>query len=430
MQVRSCSAPARLRFWAAVECTRRPSTQRSSGAPSLAVKVLAPSSNVQLLSAFVLGVALTLTVDAGAEAGGPDPKRSVQQAAAGSSALSTDETESKPEEPSSGRRTLAAGASVVPGLLLHGSGSYVLGDEDTAQRLLLLEGAGVGLIIAGLSGLAATGASRYLSAPLIVTTAGGVSLFSLTLLADIYRVAAPPNGFGVPRQAPLLESHIGYAHVYDPVFDYRHFVHYGLRFQPNRFGLRFEAFQAPEQGNQRLRLQPSFRLWQASELTSRAVADASWLDLSFAGTLHEFNEQGFTTLTHDLLLEHRLDSSRVIPTLKGAFAEFSVGYALRRTDFTDFAVRSYDSLLLGSFGFGMYLGSARAAGGEALLYYNHRHDDFAAGFKASGLGSGVAGHVGFRGHYYFDERWGVATMTEVGSAWVLGLGLRIRVLRD
>jgi hypothetical protein len=79
--------------------------------------------------------------------------------------------------------------------------------------------------------------------------------------------------------------------------------------------------------------------------------------------------------------------------------------------------------LLASFGFGMYLDHR---GSELLLYYDHRHDDYAAGLKITGLGSGVAGHFGTASRVYFDDSWGVGLDAQIGSAAVVSLSALFR----
>ena len=59
------------------------------------------------------------------------------------------------------------------------------------------------------------------------------------------------------------------------------------------------------------------------------------------------------------------------------------------------------------------------------MYYDHRHDDFAAGLKVRGLGSGVIGHFGTALTYDFTARFGIEAYTEIGSAWVNGLSFTI-----
>jgi hypothetical protein len=60
------------------------------------------------------------------------------------------------------------------------------------------------------------------------------------------------------------------------------------------------------------------------------------------------------------------------------------------------------------------------------LYYDHRHDGFAAGLKMTGLGSGVAGHFGMEGRLYLDSQWGLLLDAQVGSAYVAGLSILFR----
>ncbi len=105
-------------------------------------------------------------------------------------------TESDDLAPSTGDRALATGAAVVPGVIVHGAGHYVLGDSGTAGKLLLAEGIGLGMVAVGGTGLFLTGASRYTVGPLAAISMFGVGVFSLSLIADVYGVAtadqAPP----------------------------------------------------------------------------------------------------------------------------------------------------------------------------------------------------------------------------------------------
>lgn len=370
-----------------------------------------PRPRIQRLRASLVALALGLVVPGALGAPEPVPEPTTDRPESGG-------------EPSGTRRALATGAAIVPGVLVHGSGSWVLGDDATAKRLLLLEGIGIGGIAGGLAGAAVTGAARSLTGAFIATGIGGLALFSFSFAADVYRVTSPRGGFGVARPTPFFESDVGYVYVNDPVFSHHHFVHYGLRLQPGRVGLEFEGFHAPFEGNARVHLAPNVRLWQG---TSRAApADGSYLDVSFGATRHQFVEDNFNTNSYELEVGSRLDSQYLVPDLRGAFGEFWLGHAWRETLFTRSSVTSHDTVLLGGFGFGVYLGEASGAGGEAMLYYDHRHDDFAAGLKSAGLGSGVPGHIGLSSRYYLSDHFGVTTSAEVGSAWVLGLGIAFR----
>ena len=117
----------------------------------------------------------------------------------------------------------------------------------------------------------------------------------------------------------------------------------------------------------------------------------------------------------------RLALERVAPTLQGAFVEGTFGTAFGAHRYFDVETES-DNMLLLRVGFGFFIGD----GGSWLLYYDHRHDGYAAGLKIPGIGSGVLGHAGMLLQYYVSQEWGFALRAESGSAHVLGASLLFR----
>ena len=101
---------------------------------------------------------------------------------------------------------LPAAVSVVPGLLLHGMGPLVAGDTRTAARHFLLEGSGLGLLIAGGVPIAMSGASRRVIGPLYAVTLAGVGLFSISTLSNLYGALAPAFP---PGEVPQREREQG-----------------------------------------------------------------------------------------------------------------------------------------------------------------------------------------------------------------------------
>jgi hypothetical protein len=85
-----------------------------------------------------------------------------------------------------------------------------------------------------------------------------------------------------------------------------------------------------------------------------------------------------------------------------------------------------EHVLLGRFGFGVTLRGLSAPGSEAVVYYDHRHDDYAAGLQLNGIGSGVAGHFGASVRWFFLESFGIAADAQVGSAYLGGASLLFR----
>ena len=61
--------------------------------------------------------------------------------------------------PTPGEQALAGAAAFFPGVLVHGTGSYVLGRPETGTPLLWMEVGGLGLTVGSLTALALTGAA-------------------------------------------------------------------------------------------------------------------------------------------------------------------------------------------------------------------------------------------------------------------------------
>lgn len=315
-------------------------------------------------------------------------------------------------------------------MLVHGSGHYVIGQPTTAAQLLLAEVAGLGMILGGGSVIVLTGASRRLVGPAAAVTVLGFGVFATSLLADSYGVLLAGHDRGrALRAPPLLETSLGYRYVYDPQFDYRNFLVQSLDLHVGRLHLLPSVWSSLDHPNQRYRLSAGVRvLGRAAGAPGRA-ADGSYLEPKLAVTVHRFPRDGFELRTAELAIEGRYDLARMSHNLRGAFVDGELGYA-RQSVLYDFpgvtAASDQESLLLARWAFGAYIGGRRAPGSEVRLYYDHRHDDYAAGLKMTGLGSGVAGHFGVDGRWYLDESWGVLGEAQVGSAYVIGLSVLFR----
>lgn len=321
--------------------------------------------------------------------------------------------------------------AIVPGILLHGSGHWLAGKRRTAYRLLLLEGAGVGMVLAGGASIFLTGASRFVVGPAALLLIGGVGLFGISFLADVYGVMAPEGGLGEPlRVTPWIETQLGAAYVHDPQFAYSGFLTSAVDFRWDHWRLHPSAWFAVDHLNSRARLLGSYRF--AGPLPGRAAPDGSFVDGELALTHYRFSPEGFTITTGEVFVNGRLDLRRFDPELAGSFAELGAGLALQgihyrpehggRTDVAD--------LLLARFGYGIYLGDpAAGTDGEVMAFYDHRHDGYAAGLQIPGVVSGVAGHFGLRARAHRGA-WGFAVEGRAGSAYVVQAALIHRQLGD
>jgi hypothetical protein len=331
---------------------------------------------------------------------------------------------------------LPAAAAIVPGVLLHGSGHFVAGDRPTAWRLLRVEGLGLGLMIAGVGALAVTGASDRTVEPIIWTTATGGGLFATSWLADLYGVLAPAGGTGAPlRLQPVGEARLGTRYVGDPTLAGRAFLGPAVDLRYGRWRLSPGAWLAVDgSSNARYEAAAAFRfVGPLAGEGAAAAGDGSFFDVVVRGTHHRYREEvtgplvaAFDMTTFELLAEGRYDLRRWAPSLIGSFVEGGAGVGLGGYHYPAASTTEANTMLLARFGFGLYVGRRADRWGEAVVYYDHRHDGFAGGLKMSGLGSGTLGHFGVDGRAFVSEHWGLRAEVAVGSAWVAGLALVYR----
>jgi hypothetical protein len=326
-------------------------------------------------------------------------------------------------------RGVAGALSIVPGAALHGSGHYALGHKRTALALLIAEGVGLALVLGGVGTLRASGNSRHLAAPALVATVFGAGLVLGSFGADLYGTLATDGGAVdlLPRAPPQFESEFGYRYVADPHFRYGHFLVESLTLRKGDFRLSPSAWFATDASNVRYRVEGAYRLLglEPGQLGQRD----DHLDIVLGGMHQRYLPERFQRSGLELMLDGRFDLSHFGDTLRGSFADFALGYAVAKVTYDIAGVRvpaDTDDLLLARVGLGVALRGRAARGSEARLYYDHRHDDYAAGFLTPGRISGVFGKFGADLRWFFTPRLGVLVDAQVGSAFVGGLSLLMR----
>lgn len=325
---------------------------------------------------------------------------------------------------------LAIAGSVIPGIVVHGAGSWLSGDDDTAKRLLLLEAGGLTLTAGSLGALALTGAARHWVGLLASTAVLGAGAFSISLLGDVYRTAAP-KGFGRhPGALPWGKSSVGVLWVTNPQFDLGPVVESGGELLTGRWIGSVILGHAPEALHSRLRMENGYRFWGAAaqRVGSKWGGSHSTLSLAYEDT--RFGKEGFSSSGPEIRWWGRADSEQLAPKIRGAFVDWELGYAGKVTTYHPSDATSRETLLLAGFAFGAYHGDPTTVGGETRLYYSHRHDGYTGGLLQAGLGSGVIGKFGLESQHFMSPTWGVRMVTEVGSAWTLGLYVVLRAWSD
>jgi hypothetical protein len=329
-------------------------------------------------------------------------------------------------------RALPTAAAVVPGVLVHGSGHFAMGESKTAKNLLLMEGIGLGLFLGGGLTIVFTGASRYFVGPAAGATMAGFGLFSTSYLADIYGSMSRDGDAARSRyRGPARwETELGYKRLHDPQFAYTDFLYQRVSRQIGPFRLTPSGWFSTKGDTARYRVEGQYRAFGNYE--HLRPADQSYVDVT-VGFVHQRHQpEHFSKSSAEVSVDARYDMARLGRSLRGSFVELGLGYGIGRLDYDLRGLsvpHDIEHLLLGRIGFGVNLRGESKPGSEWLVYYDHRHDDYVAGLKLTGLGSGVAGHFGTTLRWFVTESLGVALDAQVGSAYLGGASLVYRTHR-
>ena len=270
----------------------------------------------------------------------------------------------------------------------------------------------------------ASGASRYVAGPTIAPAIAGVGMFGLSWLADVVGVLVPMDWRGAPqRREASVTAALGYRLVADSAFAHDHFAFQRLDLRLGPLRISPEVWTALDAANARLRVEGAYRLLGARP--DRTARSGTHLDLRAGGGRHRFAADRFSAIGLEGAAAMRLDLDDLDPWLRGSFFELDLGLGWQRLAY-DRAEPDDDAVLLARFAYGLYLGDPASGGpfGEIAHYYDHRHDDVAAGLRGRALG--IPGHMGITSKLWLHEQAGLEAMAEVGAAWVVGLSFVVR----
>lgn len=321
-------------------------------------------------------------------------------------------------EISTSRRLGAVGASLVPGVLVHGAGSWVLGERRTAKRLAIAGWIGFAAIAVGGAAVGITGGAPEMTIWGVPVIIAGAGLAIPTWVEDIWRSAGGGRG-GLRGEAHARSPwwiEVGTTWLHD-AYRERGLARGAARVEIGRVALATAGLLDVEGRARTGEVGVGFRLWGAPA-TGDVVGDGSRLEVRTAVRRHADDDDRIAITTVEAEVAMRADLLRLDPGLAGSFVELSLGMGGERVRYAD-TVSDADSLFLGRFGWGLYLGRHS----EAVVFYDHRRDSLAGGI-AAGRAAGFVGCVGAQVDLRLGGPFALAGGVEIGSGWVTTVGLR------
>lgn len=311
------------------------------------------------------------------------------------------------------RRAGAIAAAVVPGILLHGTGSYLVSERGVAKRLALMEGAGIAAMIAGGLPTGISGGNPY-TIPFVPLLTTGTGLFLSSWFTDIWVAAGGPTPD--PRAAAPWSIELGSTYLRD-AYRHRLFATAAGRIELGRATILARGMQHAGGDASEAALGAEVRLLGPAA-NGRFVLDTTRLAVRATGRYRDDDIDRVAVATGELELAARYDHRRIAAPLAGTFTDVSVGVARERAHY-DPGGREASTLLLATFAWGMYLRDL----GELRVFYDHRRDSLAGGLQA-GRAAGFIGSFGTALDLRVWGPWAARAELEYGSGWVGSLGVR------
>ena len=332
-------------------------------------------------------------------------------------ALASTTAHAEDEPPVSTKLRLAAiGASIVPGVVVHGSGSWVLRERRTATRLAIAGWIGLGAMALGGAAVGISGGHETMVAWGVPVMIAGAGLTLPTWFADIWYAAGGPKVRGEAHAASPWSVDLGTTWLHD-AYRERALVRTGGRLELGRIGVGAATLVDARGDASTAELETRVRILGAPA-RGGIVTDGSRLYVRAAGRRHTDDADHVTIGTGEVEVGTRIDLQRLDRNLAGNFIDVALGMGLQRVRYAD-TVTDYDTLFLGRFGWGLYLG----AHSELIAFYDHRRDSLAGGI-AAGRAAGFVGSVGASLDLRLRGPFALIGELEIGNAWVTTIGVR------
>lgn len=353
--------------------------------------------------------------DDGAATAGTSTSTSTSTDAAPEAAIREGEA-ARGDDISATRRLAAIGAALVPGVLVHGAGSWVIGEKRTAKRLAVTGWIGLGALAIGGAAVGISGGAPAMviwGVPMIIAGAG---LAFPTWFADIWHAAGGPRVRGEAHAPSAWSVDVGTTWLHD-AYRERALLRGGGRVEIGRFGVGASGLVDAEGHAWTGDVEGRVRIFGAPA-DGATTGDGSRLYVRAAVRRHVDDDDMIAISTVEAEVGARADLARLDANLAGSFVDVSIGMGVERVRYAD-TVSDDDTLFLGRFAWGLYLGRKS----ELSVFYDHRRDSLAGGI-AAGRAAGFVGSVGTTVELRVAGPFAVVGELEIGNGWVTTAGVR------
>jgi hypothetical protein len=307
---------------------------------------------------------------------------------------------------------------MIPGIVVHGSGAWVAGEKRAAKKILVAQLAGAALMGIGGAFVGATGGNEYTIFPGVPVLLAGTGLFMHTWITDIYVASTGRQYDAGPLELPRWSVEAGTSWLHD-AYRERALMRVAGTFAIDRVEVGAGGLLDAKGDEKIAEVDARVRVYGAYA-TGTALADATHVDVRVGTRIMRDDPDEVTQWISEVEASGRLDLGRVDRVFGASFAEFSTGLGRTRITYAKM-VHEWDTILIGGFGWGMYLGHR----GEAKVFYEHRRDGLVGGLPAY-RAAGFVGSFGTNVLLRVRGPWVLRAQLEIGNAWLTTLAIGYR----
>jgi hypothetical protein len=244
----------------------------------------------------------------------------------------------------------------------------------------------------------------------------GTGLWLPTWFSDIWYAAGGPRVRGAPHAPSAWSLELGTTWLHDGYRE-RALVRGGGRIEFGRIGVGASSLADAEGRAQTFDGELRVRILGAPA-NGATIEDSSRLYVRAGARRHVDDDDKVAITTGELEIGGRLDMQRIDRNLASTFLDLALGMGLQEVTYADL-VSELDSLFLGRFAWGLYLGTRS----ELTVFYDHRRDSLAGGIAAN-RAAGFVGSVGTNVDLRLGGPFAFIAELEIGNGWVTTAGIR------
>lgn len=263
-------------------------------------------------------------------------------------------------------RIKSIAGSIFPGVLLHGSGHYLMGEKETGKKLLKIQGisllSGAGSLVA----LSLLGNADETAGILIPMTMLSFGTFAATWLFDIIGTTGLSNRLSV-GQHPYQQSFINLSYHNQDNNQSPYYNFYGGRFQygTEKLFAQFYAEVEESADYQEFVFKGGYNIRPKKYSNLYLIPEAKY----------RYSSEGFSISQVDLQLEMDINLAKISKTLKNVYFVNSLGYGNSRFNFEGSGFDFSNNLMIISQGIRVHVNNLL----DITTKYIRREDGFIAG---------------------------------------------------